>query len=108
MAERINVTSTNETDILQQYLIQKVCKASATYCQGDDQQYESYEACTAFLLTRPLGQWYRMGGKGVKLGLAITNPQRTTSSVGTSTCPCCPLDQESTVHISVQRAATCA
>ena len=63
MAVRAGLGSnvTNSTEILQEYLAQKVCNASTTYCTGDNQQYDSHDACMTFLRSIPVGAFYRMG-----------------------------------------------
>ncbi|RXK42464.1 hypothetical protein M231_00018 [Tremella mesenterica] len=61
MAQRAKGDSTNATLILQQYLAQSVCDATVIYCNGSNQQYDSYDTCMDFVTSVPIGQAYRAG-----------------------------------------------
>jgi len=59
MARWMGMTSTNDTEIFQQYLTRKVCRTAEQFCIGENEQYSSYDQCMAFLLDKPLGQFDR-------------------------------------------------
>ncbi|ODO07179.1 hypothetical protein L198_00758 [Cryptococcus wingfieldii CBS 7118] len=61
MAQRLSLPVTNTSLVLREYLSRKICNTAATYCTGDDQQYDDYDSCMDFLNTKKTGEWYRMG-----------------------------------------------
>ncbi|WWD17858.1 hypothetical protein CI109_102302 [Kwoniella shandongensis] len=62
MASRVNLSASSDSStILRSYLTQKICHAAVSYCNGTNQQYDSYDDCVTFLNGKDIGQWYRMG-----------------------------------------------
>ncbi|WVQ85398.1 hypothetical protein IAT38_007563 [Cryptococcus sp. DSM 104549] len=61
MAAKVNMPATNQSDVLRNFVSHKICDTAATYCNGTNEQYNSYDTCMSFLNTRETGEFYRMG-----------------------------------------------
>ncbi|ORY23192.1 hypothetical protein BCR39DRAFT_362087 [Naematelia encephala] len=61
MAKAINISSTNGTYVLQQYLATRTCQGAEQYCTGDNKQYDSYDSCMSFATSIDLGEAWRLG-----------------------------------------------
>jgi len=56
-----NLTTTDPSVIFTEFMIPAICGTAQKYCTGANKQYDSYDACAAFIRSRPVGQLYRMG-----------------------------------------------
>ncbi|WVQ77240.1 hypothetical protein IAR50_006923 [Cryptococcus sp. DSM 104548] len=62
MAARLSLPqNTSQSDILRAYFTQKVCSTAVAYCNGTNQQYDSYQDCETQLGEKDLGEWFRAG-----------------------------------------------
>ncbi|KAJ3800613.1 hypothetical protein GGU11DRAFT_676902 [Lentinula aff. detonsa] len=61
IAEELNSTSTNVTELIELKTAADVCAVSSLYCTGQYQQYESQDACLTFMSTLPFGESWQGG-----------------------------------------------
>lgn len=61
IAEELNSTSTNVTELIQLKTAADVCAVSSLYCTGEFQQYDSQDACLTFMEALPFGESWQGG-----------------------------------------------
>lgn len=61
IAEELNSTSTNVTELIQLKTAADVCAVSNLYCTGEFQQYDSQDACLTFMEALPFGESWQGG-----------------------------------------------
>ncbi|KAJ4490750.1 hypothetical protein J3R30DRAFT_3400017 [Lentinula aciculospora] len=61
IAEELNSTSTNVTELIELKTAADVCAVSSLYCTGIYQQYESQDACLSFMSALPFGESWQGG-----------------------------------------------
>ncbi|KAJ3752277.1 hypothetical protein EV360DRAFT_55502 [Lentinula raphanica] len=61
IAKELNSTSTNVTELTILKTAADVCAVSSLYCTGENQQYESQDACLDFMSALPFGESWQGG-----------------------------------------------
>ncbi|KAJ3879940.1 hypothetical protein F5051DRAFT_324939 [Lentinula edodes] len=61
IAQELNATTTNVTELIELKTATDVCAVSSQYCTGGNQQYESHDACMSFMTALSFGESWQGG-----------------------------------------------